>query len=230
VVTNTSAFTLPLITLNAMILFLLPLAVAIFAGESVAGEAGWGSLRYVLIRAVPRWRVLGAKAAMAGALSLGVVIATAVVALAAGVVAFGWRPLTVIDLQHTSPLHIASATFSPWQSTGRLALTVGFMACTLASTFGFALFLSTLTDRAFGAVAGGVGLGVVSRAIDNVPGLHALSPWLPVTDSGTSAWTGLFFLPAQTSGIWHALGVQGAYLVVFLGAAWLWFIRSDVLT
>ena len=42
----------------------------------------------------------------------------------------------------------------------------------MASTFAFALLLSTLTDSPFSAVAGGVGLGLVSRALDNVPGLH----------------------------------------------------------
>ena len=50
VTTDTSGFTLPLIALNAMLLFLFPLGVAIFAGEPVAGEAAWGSLRYLLAR------------------------------------------------------------------------------------------------------------------------------------------------------------------------------------
>jgi ABC-2 type transport system permease protein len=78
VVTDTSGLTMPLIALNAMLLFLIPLAVAIFAGESVAAEAGWGGLRYLLIRPVSRTRVLAAKAAgAAGFAATGVAVACA---------------------------------------------------------------------------------------------------------------------------------------------------------
>src|SRR5581483_7177982 len=43
-----SGMSVPVIALSSTMKFFLPLAVAIFAGESVAGEAGWGSLRYAL--------------------------------------------------------------------------------------------------------------------------------------------------------------------------------------
>jgi hypothetical protein len=75
----------------------------------------------------------------------------------------------------------------------------------LSSTFAFALLLSTLTERSFGAVGGGVGLGLFSRALDNIPGLHALSPWLPVTDAGTTLWTGFFTRPMKTARLAHAV-------------------------
>jgi ABC-type transport system involved in multi-copper enzyme maturation permease subunit len=100
----------------------------------------------------------------------------------------------------------------------------------LSSTFAFALLLSTLTDRPFSAVAGGVGLGLFSRALDNVPGLHALGPWLPVTDSSTTLWTGFFTRPMHTPGLVHAVLVQAGYTAVFLTVAVLRFNRSDVLS
>ena len=62
------------IALNALLLFLIPLAVAIFAGESVAGEASWGSLRYLWARPTSRNRVLASKVAVAGILSLAAVL------------------------------------------------------------------------------------------------------------------------------------------------------------
>ena len=113
---------------------------------------------------------------------------------------------------------------------GRILLTVVFLLCTLTSTFTFSLLLSTLTSRPFSAVAGGVGLSLFSRALDNVPGLHALSPWLPVTDSGTTLWTGFFTAPTQWAGVAHLLVVQVIYGLVFLAGAFLRFTRSDVLT
>jgi ABC-2 type transport system permease protein len=229
VVTNTSGFTMPLIALNAMLLFLLPLAVAIFAGESVAAEAGWGSLRYLLIQPVSRTRVLAAKAVVAAGFSATAVGVAAASALIAGVLAFGWRPLTVLDLQHTTAFHLALATSSPETALARLLLAWVCILGTVASTFAFTFFLSTLTDQPFSAVAGGVGLGLVSRALDNVPGLHALGAWLPVTDAGTTLWTGLFFQPVNLAGLPHAALLQGFYVAVFLGAAWVRFTRADVL-
>jgi ABC-2 type transport system permease protein len=230
VVTDTTGLTMPLIALTAMILFLFPLAVAIFAGETVAGEASWGSLRYLLARPVPRWRVLGAKALIAAGWSAAAVLVVVIVSLLTGMLAFGLHPLTVLDLQHTSPFVVASAKFKPLQAIGLTALATGYVLATLTSTFAFALLLSTWTDRPFSAVAGGVGFALVSRALDNVPGLHGLSQWLPVTDTGTTLWTGFFTRPAQTSGVAHVLEVQAAYTAVLLGAAWWRFARADVLT
>jgi ABC-2 type transport system permease protein len=230
VVTDTSGLTMPVIALSAMLLFVLPLAVAIFAGECVAGEASWGSLRYLLARPVPRWRVLGAKAAVAGLYSSAAVLVVVLASLAAGSLAFGVHPLTVLDLQHTTPFIVASARFQPLTAVARLALATAYVLGTLTSTFAFALLLSTLSVRPFSAVAGAVGLGLFSRALDNIPGLHALSPWLPMTDTGSSLWTGFFTQPMQTGGIAHVMAVQAGYTALFLGAALLRFTRADVLS
>jgi ABC-2 type transport system permease protein len=230
VVTDTSGLTVPPIALSAMLLFVLPLAVAIFAGECVAGEASSGSLRYLLSRPSPRWRVLGAKAAVAALYSTAAVLLVALVALASGAIAFGVHPLTVLDLQHTTPFIVAVAKLAPLSALGRTGLAAGYVLAMLASTFAFALLLSTLSVRPFTAVAGALGLGLVSRALDNVPGLHALSPWLPMTGEASNLWTGFFTNPMQTSGVGHALAVQGAYTALFLTGALVWFTRSDVLS
>jgi ABC-2 type transport system permease protein len=229
VVSDTSGLTMPLIALSAMLLFMLPLAVAIFAGECIAGEASWGSLRYLLARPVPRWRVLAAKAAVAALYSFAAVALVIAVSLASGALAFGLHPLTVLDLQHTTPFIVASAKLAPFAAAARIGLAAAYVLATLSSVFAFALLLSTLTVRPFSAVAGAVGLALVSRALDNVPGLHALSPWLPVTDEGGNLWTGFFTQPMSTSGIMHVLVVQAIYAALFLLAAFAWFIRSDML-
>ena len=137
------------------------------------------------------------------------------------------RSLTVLDLQHTTPFVVASAKFAPLSAIARLALATAYTVWMLGSTFAFALLLSTLTARPFSAVAGGIGLGLFSRALDNVPGLHALSPWLPVTDSGTTLWTGFFTRPMHTPGLVHAVLVQAAYTAAFLTAGVVRFARAD---
>lgn len=230
VVPNSSGFTMGLVGLNALLLFLIPLAVAIFAGESVAGEAGWGSLRYILARPVSRQRVLTSKAVVAGLFSVVAVAVVVAAGVLSGLVAFGWHPLSVLDLQRSTPFSTGLSTMAPAVAIGRLAAAVVVVAGTMISTFAFALFCSTLTDRAFTAVAGGVLFGLVSRSLDNIPGLHALTPWLPLTDKGTDVWNGLFFQPTDWSGLSHLALVQGVYAVVLLAAAAVVFQRRDVLS
>ncbi len=230
VIPDSSGLTMGPLALNSLLLFLLPLAVAVYAGEAVAGEASWGSLRYRLARPVSRRRVLGAKVAVAGLFSVAAVGVGMVAGLAAGLAAFGWHPLSVIDLQHASPFASGATTFSPPAALGRVALAGGVVTVTMVAAFAFAVLCSTLTDSPLVAVAGGVGLTLVSRALDNIPGLHALSPWLPATDQGTGLWTELLFRPSDTSGYPHLFGVQAAYAVVFLAAAAVWFSRKDVLS
>jgi ABC-2 type transport system permease protein len=229
VVTNTSGFTMPLIALSAMQLFLIPLGVTIFAAEAVAGERSWGSLRYLLARPLSRSHVLMSKTAIAAGFSLAVVLVATAASLATGVLAFGWRPLTVLDLQHSSAFFVATTTLTPAAALGQVWLAAGLVACSMASTFAFTLLLSTLTDSPFAAVAGGIGMGLVSRALDNIPGLHTLGPWLPMTDAGTRAWTALFLQPGNLEGVAHLALVQALYSAVFLSAAWIRFTRADEL-
>src|SRR3989440_11450878 len=50
-----------LFTLLVSASFLLIVVVALFCGDTVASEASWGSLRYLLAVPVPRARLLGSK-------------------------------------------------------------------------------------------------------------------------------------------------------------------------
>lgn len=229
VVPNSSGFTTALIGLNALLLFLIPLAVAIFAGESVADDAATGSLRYLLARPVRRGHVLTSKAVVAALLSVVAVAVVVVAGILSGLAAFGWHPLSVLDLQHSTPFSSGLSTMTPVDALARLGLAVAVVAVTMLSTFTFALLCSTLTDQAFSAVAGGVLFGLVSRALDNIPGLHALTPWLPLTDKSTDVWNGIFFEPTEWSGLPHLALVQGVYAVILLTAAFVVFRRRDIL-
>jgi ABC-2 type transport system permease protein len=173
--------------------------------------------------------VLASKAGIAVAFSIGAVVVVCTASLLSGILAFGPHPLTVIDLQHTTAFHVATATFPPAAALVRIALAAVIVALTLASTFAFALLISTRTRSPFSAMAGGVGLGVVSRALDNIPGLHGLGPWLPVSDSGSTAWTSLFFPAVDVGSLAQLLVVQALFTTVFLVAAWRRFATADVL-
>ncbi|HEY4866593.1 MAG TPA: ABC transporter permease, partial [Candidatus Dormibacteraeota bacterium] len=127
-VPRTSMFTLPLVALSSTMKFFLPLAVSVFAGEALAGEAAWGSLRYALARGASRSRFLGSKAAVAALFSIAAVVLVPVTAAAAGLVAYGWHPLPVADGSASTPLRLALVTFDQGQALGRLGLATAYVA------------------------------------------------------------------------------------------------------
>jgi len=230
IVPATSGLTVPVIALSSTMKFFLPLAVAIFAGDAVAGEARWGSLRYSLARGLSRTRVLAAKALVAGLLAAIAVGLVPLAGLAAGVAAFGWHSLAVGDGGAATALNPSLATFAPAAAVGRLGLATAYLAAGMTSIFAFALFLSTVTTRPLVAVAGGVGLAIVSRVLnaDYLPGVAVLSPLAPIND--VDLWQRLFLQPARTDGMVAFGELQAVYVAVFLGLAWWSFRRKDVLT
>jgi ABC-2 type transport system permease protein len=225
-----SGLSVPVIALASTMKFFLPLAVAIFAGEAVAGEAGWGSLRYMLAGPVPRSRYLFVKLVVALLLSLIAVVLVPVAALAAGTVAFGWHPFTAIDGSASTALHSTVITLGSGTALTRLAAGTAYVAAGMTSIFAFAFLLSTVTTRPFAAVAGGVGLTIVSRVLnsDYLPGVAVLNPYMPNND--VDLWQHLFQQPAQTAGMGRFLLLQVGYVAVFLAGAWWWFTRKDILT
>ena len=64
--------------------FLLVVPVALFCGDTVASEASWSSLRYLLAAPVPRARLLWSKLVVALGLSLAAMVLLPLVALAVG--------------------------------------------------------------------------------------------------------------------------------------------------
>ncbi len=209
--------------------FFLPLAVAIFAGEAVAGEAGWGSLRQALASGASRYRFLGAKALVAALLALAAVIVVPLTALIAGVVGYGWRPLAVTD-GAAGLIQGPPAVFGAGTALVRLGLGTAFVAAGMASIFSFAFFLSTITNHALVAVAGGTGLTIVSRVFnaDYLPGVAVLNAYAPNND--VDLWLHLFLTQPDSTGMLPFLALQAVYTMVFLGLAWWWFRRQDVLT
>ncbi|HXW38534.1 MAG TPA: ABC transporter permease subunit [Acidimicrobiales bacterium] len=214
-----SGINIPIAALAGESAFLLIVVVSLFAGDSVSSEAGWGSLRYLLVRPISRNRLLGSKLLIAAALAVVATFAVSAVGLAVGTVAFGWHPVTTPTL----------TTVSQTGAVGRLALATLYVAWSQAAYLAFAFMLSTMTDSAFGAVAGGVGVGVVSQILNNISALNGTSYIYPT--HYVDAWQSLFFQHGwRTSGMLNGIVLQVPYVVVFLALGWWWFNRKDVLS
>lgn len=58
--------------------------------------------------------------------------------------------------------------------------------------------------------------------------MAVINPYMPNND--VDLWQHLFQQPSATAGMAHFLLLQLVYCTVFLGAAWAWFLRKDVLS
>lgn len=202
--------------LGIEITLFLPLAIAMLAGDAIAGEANIGTLRYILTVPVNRTRLLAVKAA---SLVIGAFTGTALVAvtgIVAGVGLFGTGPLTTMS----------GNQISLWAALGRLALAVVYLGVGMSALAMLGLFVSTLTEQPIAATVAVMTLAMVFWVLDQVPQLDWLHPWLLV-----DRWQSFLDLlrdPIYTGRLWPGLAVDLAYGVVFWLAAWLRFRRKDI--
>src|SRR5512133_3632160 len=92
VLATTGAANFTLFTVFAATGFLLVVIFALFAGDTVASEASWSSLRYLLAAPVPRSRLLRQKLLVALGFSLVALVLLPAVAYVVGGLFYGWAP------------------------------------------------------------------------------------------------------------------------------------------
>lgn len=198
----------------------LPVAVAVVAGESVAGEAQAGTLRYLLVRPVGRTRLLVAKLAAASAFVLVAVLTVVVVGFVVGRLALGNAPIS------QAMISVSGTILSPGQIAWRTAVAVAFVTFSMLGVAAMALFLSTVTDSPQTASLGAMALLIGSSLLLTVDAARPLQPYLP-----TRYWLSFIDLyrdPLLLSNIERGVGLQAVYVLVLLGAAWANFATKDV--
>jgi ABC-2 type transport system permease protein len=195
----------------------LPLAIGVVAGDSIAGEAGQGTLRYLLVAPVGRNRLLAVKG---GALAAFCLVASFVVAVSAFVVGLILFPIGEVTLLSGESVSFGAALL-------KAVLITVLVALSLLGLAAIGLFVSTLTDTAIAAMAVTVGVTILSGILQSIPQLSAIQPWL-FTDQWTS-FADLLRDPVYTPNIVHNLLIQGLYVAVFGSAAWARLSTRDVL-
>lgn len=196
--------------------FLLVVVVALFFGDTVAAEASWSSLRYLLAAPVPRSRLVRQKAIVAAILAVAAVLLLPLVSLLVGALAYGTG-----DLVSPTGESLAFAV-----GAGRVLLGAVYVALYLSWVAALALLLSVSTDAPLGAVGGAVLASILSQILDQITALAGLRDYLPTHDA--NAWADLLATQvdwgAMTRGIFSSL----CWTTVF-GALALWrFQRKDV--
>ncbi|MDX3577410.1 MULTISPECIES: ABC transporter permease [unclassified Streptomyces] len=198
--------------------FLLVIPVALFCGDTVASEAGWSSLRYLLAAPVPRARLLWSKLVVGLGLSLAAMVLLPVVALAVGSAAYGWGPL---ELPTGGALDSGTAA-------QRLVVVVGYVFVSQLVTAGLAFWLSTKTDAPLGAVGGAVGLTIVGNVLDAVTALGDWRDFLPA--HWQFAWADAVQPTPEWSGMIQGAAVSVTYALVLFALAFRGFARKDVVS
>jgi ABC-2 type transport system permease protein len=220
----------PAAALAIVLPIFLPVAVAVVAGDAIAGEASSGMLRYLLARPVGRTRLLVAKLISVIAYVLLAVIAVAVTSYAAGRILFGDKPVALtpggIATSNIVANSLSGTAMTPLDVALRTAGAVAFIAVSMLGVGAIALFLSTLTDSSLAAALGALAVLVASEVLVTLNAADAVSPYLP-TEYWLS-WVDFFRQPILWRDIDHGFAIQGVYVVVFLGAAWANFASKDV--
>jgi ABC-2 type transport system permease protein len=209
----------PLAAIGIVLPLFLPTAVAVVAGESIAGEAQSGTLRYVLIRPVGRTRLLVAK--LVSAVTF-VVIAVAVVAATAYVLG---RALLGSE-SVTSATSVSGTSLSSSQLLWRTGLSLAYAILSMLGVAAIAVFLSTIVESPLAAAMGTMAVLIASTLLLTLDAAQSLYPYLP-----TRYWLSfvdLFRDPILWRNVERGTALQAVYVAVFLAAGWANFMTRDV--
>jgi ABC-2 type transport system permease protein len=226
----------------------LPVAVAVVAGDSIAGEATGGTLRYLLVRPVGRTRLLVAKLVSVIVYVLLVVLAVTFTAYATGVFLLGPSVAAAVGQAPEVPggaapglagqaptagqaaggavTSLSGAPLSLLQLTERTAGAIAFITVSMLGVAAIALFLSTITDSALGSALGALAALVASEVLVTLNAATVVQPYLPTRY--WLAWIDFFRQPVFWRDIQRGFGIQAIYVVVFLAAAWANFSTKDI--
>ena len=194
----------------------LPLAVATISGDSVAGEANIGTLRYLLTIPVGRTRLLATKYAAIVIFTCAAVLLIAVVGTLMGLALFGGGEVTLLSGTQVS--------FA--EGLWRLLLVCGYLAAGLSALGALGLFVSTLTEQPIGATVAVVLVNLMMIILDTIDQLSWLHPYLL-----THWWTAFGDLlrdPIATEDVGRGLLTAAVYAAVFWLLAWARFSSKDI--
>ncbi|MFC8147634.1 ABC transporter permease [Streptomyces paradoxus] len=198
--------------------FLLVIPVALFCGDTVASEASWSSLRYLLAAPVPRARLLWSKLVVGLTLSLAAMVLLPVVALAVGTAAYGWGPLELPT----------GGTLPTGTAAQRLLIVVAYIMVSQLVTAALAFYLSTRTDAPLGAVGGAVFLTIIGSVLDEVTALGDWRDFLPA--HWQYAWLDAVRPQLEWSDMIQGTSISVTYALVLFALAFRGFARKDVVS
>ena len=196
----------------------LPLTIGVVAGDTIAGEAGLGTLRYLLVAPAGRVRLLLVKYIGAALFCLVATLTLTVSGALIGAALFPVGPVTLLS----------GDTISVTESLLRSLLVAAYVTVSLLGLSMIGLFISTLTDVPVGAMAATIVVSVVAQILDVIPQLDWLHPWL-----FSHYWldfADLLRQPLDLGSFGQNAIVQVCYVAVFGALAYSRFVTRDILS
>jgi ABC-2 type transport system permease protein len=217
-VATDSALNFALFALFVSAGFLLVVAVALFCGDTVASEANWSSLRYLLAAPVPRARLLRQKLIVALAYATVAVVSLPLMSLLAGTLFFGWGDVSLPT----------GGTVAAGTAVGRMLIIIAYALVSNLVVAALAFLLSVVTDSPLGAVGGAVGLVIIGNILDAVTALGSWRELLPA--HWMYSWTDALQPTIQWTGMAKGTAISVSYGIVLLAVAFRRFQRKDIVS
>lgn len=211
-----SGLATPVLVLLWTSVLMLPLSALLVAGDIVAAEDGNGTLKTILTRSVDRTQVIAAKMLTALLYALLATFAFALIATIAGLVVWGFHPVTTFS----------GTVVSAPKALLLIVASYGLYMIPLSAVVAIGVLLSTVTRNSAAAVVGALAFTLLLAVITLIPGLEAIKPYL-LTEQ-YEAWQGLLATPTNWAPILHSAWVCALYGVPALIGAYLVFLRRDV--
>ncbi|WP_438853606.1 ABC transporter permease [Agromyces sp. M3QZ16-3] len=196
----------------------LPLTIAVVAGDTIAGEASLGTLRYLLIAPAGRLRLLSVKYAVAAVFCVAAALTVIAVGTLIGWVLFPIGPVTLLS----------GGEVSVGEGLLRLLAIGAYVAVSMLGLSAIGLFASTLTVVPVGAMAATAILAVVAQIVGAIPQLEWVHPFL-----FTDRWfdfADLLRSPPSWGSFADGALLQAAWIAVFGGLAAWRFATRDILS
>jgi ABC-2 type transport system permease protein len=207
---------LTFIALTMLLILVLPIAIGVIAGDSIAGEAGHGTLRYLLTAPAGRVRLLAVKYAAVVVFAVAATFVVAIVALIVGVILFPVGPVTLLS----------GTTVSLGDGLLRVLFVTLYVCLAMTALGALGVAVSTLTEHPIGAIAAVLVVTVTSEVVDQIPQFGSIAPYLP-----THWWTSfdaILRTPADTSTLAKGILSFAVYAVLCCLFAWARFTTADV--
>jgi ABC-2 type transport system permease protein len=215
----------PAAALAMVVPVFLPVSVAVLAGDSVAGEATGGTLRYLLVRPVGRTRLLVAKLVSVLVFVLVSISAVIVTSYLTGRALLGTGQAAAVALPGGAT-SLSGTPLTPTDLFLRMLAAIGYATVCMLAVAAIALFLSTVTDSALGAALGALAALVASELLVTLDAASSVQPYLPTRY--WLAWIDFFRQPIFWRDIDRGLAVSGVYIGLLLLASWANFMTRDI--
>ena len=196
----------------------LPLTMSVVAGDTIAGEANTGTLRYLLIAPVSRVRLLLVKFAGAISFAFAATFTLLTTGLLIGAALFRVGPVTLLSGD------VISLPAAIW----RLVLVALYVTISLMGLSAIGLFISTLTVIPVGAMAATVVISTVMQILDTLPQVAVIHPYLL-----SHYWLGFSDLlrsPMSFGSFGSNIMVQLCYIAIFGSLSYSRFTSKDILS